>query len=449
MQFDRSGIVAGGIVLSMGSLVLAGDIKNGDDIQAAIDDAVAGEVIQIPAGVYPVFQTIDLRGKQIVLQGEIDEAGAPLTTLDGRDSIRIMDCVSGETANTRILNLVLSAGRAFKGGGMRVVDSAPVLENCVFLQNHSEQVCTFCPPGQEAGAADGGAMWIKDGSPTLLNCAFRGNSGLSGGGVWAEGSVLRLQEAEFDGNVASDFGGGIHALESELRVEGGVFSNNNSGETGGAIDFAGTSLDGEDATFIGIRFESNMASSSGGGVSVFSSGEVSFEGVDCLGNESGGRGGALHLVVDGDGSLQILDGELMSNQSVDRGGAVFIKSHIPQEPLVEGCRFEGNITRSQGSAVFYSGDLRIGDSVICGNEVLPQLAPEEGWTDLGGNDISTECEGRSCPADFNGDGIVNGSDLAFLLGEWGSSNPDMDISGNGLVDGADLAYLLGTWGDCS
>ncbi len=48
------------------------------------------------------------------------------------------------------------------------------------------------------------------------------------------------------------------------------------------------------------------------------------------------------------------------------------------------------------------------------------------------------------PGDLNGDGIVNGADLAILLGAWGGRGP-ADLNGDGIVDGADLAILLGNW----
>jgi hypothetical protein len=51
----------------------------------------------------------------------------------------------------------------------------------------------------------------------------------------------------------------------------------------------------------------------------------------------------------------------------------------------------------------------------------------------------------SRPADLNGDGVVNGADLAILLGQWGGSGP-ADLNGDGVVNGADLAILLGEWG---
>lgn len=51
----------------------------------------------------------------------------------------------------------------------------------------------------------------------------------------------------------------------------------------------------------------------------------------------------------------------------------------------------------------------------------------------------------SPPADLNGDGIVNGADLAALLAAWGSGGP-ADLNSDGAVDGADLASLLASWG---
>ena len=53
----------------------------------------------------------------------------------------------------------------------------------------------------------------------------------------------------------------------------------------------------------------------------------------------------------------------------------------------------------------------------------------------------------ACPADLDGDGAVGASDLAILLGAWGSAG-SADLDGSGMVDPADLALLLGAWGAC-
>lgn len=59
-----------------------------------------------------------------------------------------------------------------------------------------------------------------------------------------------------------------------------------------------------------------------------------------------------------------------------------------------------------------------------------------------GTEPSDECE-----ADLTDDGVVNGADLAILLGDWGERSTD-DLDGVGVINGADLAILLGAWGKC-
>ena len=53
----------------------------------------------------------------------------------------------------------------------------------------------------------------------------------------------------------------------------------------------------------------------------------------------------------------------------------------------------------------------------------------------------TDCV--NIPGDLNGDGSVNGTDLAILLGSWGT--PMGDIDGDGTTNGVDLSLLLGNW----
>lgn len=58
--------------------------------------------------------------------------------------------------------------------------------------------------------------------------------------------------------------------------------------------------------------------------------------------------------------------------------------------------------------------------------------------------------GPSCgPTDLNGDGAVNATDLAILLGAWGScgscANCPADLTGDCTIGAADLSVLLGAW----
>ncbi|MEC9233572.1 MAG: di-heme oxidoredictase family protein, partial [Planctomycetota bacterium] len=53
----------------------------------------------------------------------------------------------------------------------------------------------------------------------------------------------------------------------------------------------------------------------------------------------------------------------------------------------------------------------------------------------------------SCPADLDGDGLVDGRDLAVLIDDWGQPGAS-DLDGSGIVDGRDLTLLLSGWGGC-
>lgn len=61
-----------------------------------------------------------------------------------------------------------------------------------------------------------------------------------------------------------------------------------------------------------------------------------------------------------------------------------------------------------------------------------------------------------CPADLNDNGIVNGVDLAILLGDWTGATPyrpcppiaAADLNGDCTINGFDLAILLAAWGNC-
>lgn len=56
------------------------------------------------------------------------------------------------------------------------------------------------------------------------------------------------------------------------------------------------------------------------------------------------------------------------------------------------------------------------------------------------------CPSAGILGDLNGDGVVNGADLALLLGAWGPCTAcPADFSGDGIVGSANLAILLGAW----
>ncbi len=53
-----------------------------------------------------------------------------------------------------------------------------------------------------------------------------------------------------------------------------------------------------------------------------------------------------------------------------------------------------------------------------------------------------------CPADVDGDGVVNVSDVLTLISSWGSNDMDADVNADGIVDVADLLIVIDAWGAC-
>ncbi|MCH2153057.1 MAG: proprotein convertase P-domain-containing protein [Phycisphaerales bacterium] len=65
--------------------------------------------------------------------------------------------------------------------------------------------------------------------------------------------------------------------------------------------------------------------------------------------------------------------------------------------------------------------------------------------DVNGNGIPDECE---CPADLNGDQMINVEDVLQVIAAFGETNSEADIDGNGQVDIGDILLVIEGWGIC-
>lgn len=82
------------------------------------------------------------------------------------------------------------------------------------------------------------------------------------------------------------------------------------------------------------------------------------------------------------------------------------------------------------------------------NEDMVHLLPAGNWNDLTRYSIQPAILEIPCRGDVNGDANVDASDLAVLLGGWGTAGA-ADLTFDGKVDASDLALLLGAWGPCA
>jgi hypothetical protein len=85
---------------------------------------------------------------------------------------------------------------------------------------------------------------------------------------------------------------------------------------------------------------------------------------------------------------------------------------------------------------------------------IPVSAEATYWVRIGGVQGEEGTAGltivldESCNGDLNADGVIDGADLAVLLGQWGTPGTTGDLNHDDVVDGADLAVVLGAWGLC-
>lgn len=92
------------------------------------------------------------------------------------------------------------------------------------------------------------------------------------------------------------------------------------------------------------------------------------------------------------------------------------------------------------------------DPDVDANVVVSLFLDEIGVALLG--QIASTADGMRtmppCPADLNGDRLVDGGDLGVCLGAWGPCQPGCpgDFNADGMVDGGDLGTLLSEWGSC-
>jgi len=146
------------------------------------------------------------------------------------------------------------------------------------------------------------------------------------------------------------------------------------------------------------------------------------------------------LAADGNGSIRGAASPVAAVQLVGPEGMVF--------------SFEaaGSIVGGEVVTIDESGDLPAGTYTISFSAIVDGIGSEVSFGDASSsfNVSFFACDvNATCGADLNGDGAVDATDLAQLLGNWDSDGGAGDIDCGGQVDAADLADLLAQWGPCA
>ncbi len=153
-------------------ITVPGDAPN---IQAAIDLAMSGDVVEVTDGIWtgPGNRNLNFGGKLITLRSM---SGDPeLCTIDCEDNARGFIFESGEDETAVVSGLTILDGSA--------------------------------PPG-----LPGGGIMIVASSPTIMNCIFRSNAAQVGAGMSLQNSTSLVTNCQFLVNDATALGAGMHII---------------------------------------------------------------------------------------------------------------------------------------------------------------------------------------------------------------------------------------------
>ncbi len=290
-------------------------------IQAAVDSALAGDVIFLEDGLFTGTGNRDISfgGKDVIVRSR---NGAGACTIDSQGSTgdphRAFRLDQGETSAAKIEGLTITGGFVEGpfpengGGGILVAyGTHPTITDCIFDAN-------------EAGFQGYGAGLLawEDCDITLTDCQFlNGVSGWYGGGF-----VLRkycdalVERCIVDNNYALHGGGGISITNSDAIVNDCTFTNNYATEAGagGALVKAWA-----EPVFTRCVFAGNTAWAGGGmGLGNFPHPTL----IDCLfeGNYSHtSGGGAIHVDYD-TSEITILNSTFVNNHAPNQGKHIMV-----------------------------------------------------------------------------------------------------------------------------
>lgn len=252
-------------------------------IQQAINASVDGDTVLVAPGTYT--ENINFLGKAIQVSSE----GGPLVTIiDGSNVNSVVKFVSGEGPTSVLSGFTLRNGfgivdsdSTIDGGGIRIVNSSPTIENNIVTHNRSEfEGGGIVVGGQVAlpliknniisdnTACSGPGIAIHGSSPhvqgnQIINNTSSGCSGGLGGGILIEGfGSAEILNNTISDNVANTDGGGI-----ALNIAGTPTIRNNTISRNRAIDGGGISMfNFSEAEIIQNIITDNFAFSSGGGI---------------------------------------------------------------------------------------------------------------------------------------------------------------------------------------
>jgi hypothetical protein len=253
-------------------------------IQAAINNAAAGESILVASGTY--YEHITLKDG-VTLLGEDRDT----TIIDANRSGGMVVSSANCGADTVIDGFTITKGGGPIGGGMYNENSSVTVRTCSFTANQ---------------AHSGGGMYNSGGSPTIENCVFSGNAGFgenSGAGMYNVGASPTISGCFFENNVAerdsgssdnNGRGGGMYNENcSNVTIDDCVFEGNQTKREGGGMYNDNSTVTLTDCFFWHNRYANVEIPQYPGGAMYNNSGSVCTL-VNCVFAGNSSAGGVFH-----------------------------------------------------------------------------------------------------------------------------------------------------------
>jgi hypothetical protein len=211
-------------------------------VQAAINAASAGDVVQVACGTYneniQIKNGVSVIGADprcVILDG--GAAGSVVTFVDIRENIGL------GIPPTEFSRFTIRNGRSIQGGGIFLDNSTPILTRHLITGNQAVQDAV-------GGYGFGGGISAYYSAPMISNTLIIGNTAeKSGGGMDLYFSYPLVSNSTIVGNTAtappsggSGYGGGVYALNSDPELHSNVIINNTSDAGGGGVDLINSSF---------------------------------------------------------------------------------------------------------------------------------------------------------------------------------------------------------------
>jgi hypothetical protein len=249
-------------------------------IQAGIDSASVGDIVELACGTYYEHSIVLISG--ITLRGEtgpdcavIDGQGDDVLICENLDNTTTVESVTLTTTNALGAYCTDSSPRfrdcEFTGSLMGAIceGGAPDFRDCAFASNSRGALTDGCSPTfqdcvfvSNHNHDNGGGLCVINSSTNLTGCEFQDNwafligfpgAWVEGGGIYAEGGILTVNGCVFTGNLAiggtssagQGYGGAVSCRAEGHFADCWFVDNGAQGVTGesGAAVYGGDSFD--------------------------------------------------------------------------------------------------------------------------------------------------------------------------------------------------------------